>query len=497
MKKSHNFLLPDVINPTETVCIRIEVPKDDKHIYAFWGALDILGRANNWEWDGLQSGKAAAKIWRNVIETARTTWGNCDMPLDCNEVESCLSTSAIISAIQGDIAALQGVDSNLQSQIDDNDTDISNLQGRMTAAESAIAQHTLDIAQNISDIADNLLSINQHQLTLNDHEARLTAHENSPHNQGGGGSGTPIEVITKHLIDDHTFAADFASHSIDIPVEYDDLEIHIFARTNDATKRWINASFNDDLVNTNYTSFSVLTGAAIQNVRRIGRPSNHSAADEPASSNLIIRIPHIQDSQRKKLWSEYTSQNNDNQGAWHGIEHLYWENNAPITKVAFDMETGHKFDAGSRIVVYGYKKTDVYADIPPPTDVITFDAGGANYSFGAGNDGTIDTNGNPDNCLQSQALADGDELSVMYDFGSSVTVDEWTFDYFTNDHALTQIELWVDSVNVLIIGATASNAWTQFFYGANQTGQNFEWRIKANGGALTDVRIDNIDPLLV
>ena len=35
--KRARTLLPDVIAPPDTICIRIEVPNDDKHFYAFWG----------------------------------------------------------------------------------------------------------------------------------------------------------------------------------------------------------------------------------------------------------------------------------------------------------------------------------------------------------------------------------------------------------------------------------------------------------------------------
>lgn len=103
MRKQQAFLLPDVIDPPETVCIRIEIPKDDKHIYAFFGALDVLGLANNWERDSLHSAKQVAQLWRDTIQTARQTWGACEMPIDCNEVEACLTTSPTITTIEIDI----------------------------------------------------------------------------------------------------------------------------------------------------------------------------------------------------------------------------------------------------------------------------------------------------------------------------------------------------------------------------------------------------------
>ncbi len=101
---SKDWILPDVIDPPETVCVTIEVPKDDLHIAAFFGALHELCLSYNWEWDGLKSGLAVARVWERQIEQASEqvrTGVNC--MLDCDEVEACLVTSPIITIIEGDI----------------------------------------------------------------------------------------------------------------------------------------------------------------------------------------------------------------------------------------------------------------------------------------------------------------------------------------------------------------------------------------------------------
>lgn len=103
MSKDKGYLIPDVIDPPDTVCIRIEVPNDDKHFYAFWGALDTLGIAHSWVWDGLKSGKAVAQVWRDTIETARQTLGACDLPIDCDEVENCIVVSPTIVNIDASV----------------------------------------------------------------------------------------------------------------------------------------------------------------------------------------------------------------------------------------------------------------------------------------------------------------------------------------------------------------------------------------------------------
>ncbi len=101
---SKDWILPAVIDPPETVCFQIAVPKDDMHIAAFLGALQELAYSYNWEWDGLKSGLAVARVWErqiNLSSQAVRIGENC--MLDCDEVEDCLETSTIINVIEGDV----------------------------------------------------------------------------------------------------------------------------------------------------------------------------------------------------------------------------------------------------------------------------------------------------------------------------------------------------------------------------------------------------------
>ena len=126
---SGKWLVPSVINPIETVCVQFQVPNDERHIAAFWGAINELALAWNWQ-DSYLLGSQTAYVWRDVIESAVLAvkdGENCDMPIDCNEVEQCLATSAIIAQIN-----------NLISQ---NTSDISDNQVAITTN-----------ANNISDI---------------------------------------------------------------------------------------------------------------------------------------------------------------------------------------------------------------------------------------------------------------------------------------------------------------------------------------------------------
>ncbi len=102
------WLVPDVVDPAEKVCVRLEIPKDVKHIAAFWGALEQLSKAYNWE-DSYDTGSDTAYVWRDIIEAAAgqvQIGENC--MLDCEDVEDCLETSTIITTIEADIVINEG-----------------------------------------------------------------------------------------------------------------------------------------------------------------------------------------------------------------------------------------------------------------------------------------------------------------------------------------------------------------------------------------------------
>jgi hypothetical protein len=45
------WVLPDVVNPPDSICITVPVPNDRKHIGAFYGALFNLTSARFWQDD--------------------------------------------------------------------------------------------------------------------------------------------------------------------------------------------------------------------------------------------------------------------------------------------------------------------------------------------------------------------------------------------------------------------------------------------------------------
>jgi len=67
--KKSKWLLPTVISPPDTICVEIEIPNDDGHIRAFWGAINELAMAWNWE-ESYDAGSDVAYVWNSAIELA-------------------------------------------------------------------------------------------------------------------------------------------------------------------------------------------------------------------------------------------------------------------------------------------------------------------------------------------------------------------------------------------------------------------------------------------
>ncbi len=67
MTNQNKWLLPTVLDPVNTVCVQFQIPDDQAHIAAFWGALKALSNAWNWD-DSFNDGSIVAFVWRDVIE---------------------------------------------------------------------------------------------------------------------------------------------------------------------------------------------------------------------------------------------------------------------------------------------------------------------------------------------------------------------------------------------------------------------------------------------
>lgn len=93
LKNSRGYLLPEIIDPGELICLKVYVPKDDLYLRAFSGAFHRLGTWQVWEKDGTTRAAEAALVWKNAIDyTMQNGWiGACGMSEECCE--------AIVNAI--------------------------------------------------------------------------------------------------------------------------------------------------------------------------------------------------------------------------------------------------------------------------------------------------------------------------------------------------------------------------------------------------------------
>jgi len=64
------YRLPEVIDPGDTLCIRVYVPKDSLYLAAFWAQYERLGMWLAWERGGTRA-KQAADLWKVAIQKAR------------------------------------------------------------------------------------------------------------------------------------------------------------------------------------------------------------------------------------------------------------------------------------------------------------------------------------------------------------------------------------------------------------------------------------------
>lgn len=62
------WTLPNVVNPSTSVCYTIPVPNERFHIGAFLGALQNLGSAAQWADDEAHTAKDVAQVWRAIID---------------------------------------------------------------------------------------------------------------------------------------------------------------------------------------------------------------------------------------------------------------------------------------------------------------------------------------------------------------------------------------------------------------------------------------------
>jgi hypothetical protein len=80
--KKTGYLIPDVIEPEENICICVPVPKDWGHINAFLGQITELAKWLTWEKDGTDSALRSARRWMEITQCVIDEV-NCKMTSGC------------------------------------------------------------------------------------------------------------------------------------------------------------------------------------------------------------------------------------------------------------------------------------------------------------------------------------------------------------------------------------------------------------------------------
>jgi len=92
--KRSRFPLPDVINPTNRICVTLNIPDNLIHIGNFWGAIQKLAQARSYSDDPVNPSVDVANVWKDVIADARTRWldNECGGEIeegDCTAFDNC------------------------------------------------------------------------------------------------------------------------------------------------------------------------------------------------------------------------------------------------------------------------------------------------------------------------------------------------------------------------------------------------------------------------
>lgn len=72
------YVLPDVVDPPDTICVTLHIPNNKFHIMAFKGAIWDLCNWWNWEKDDAHTATLVAKVWRRIFRSMKFV--SCDQP---------------------------------------------------------------------------------------------------------------------------------------------------------------------------------------------------------------------------------------------------------------------------------------------------------------------------------------------------------------------------------------------------------------------------------
>lgn len=157
LDKNLGYLIPAVIDPVDSDCVRIAVPDDPDHRAAFWGAMQTLTQWHNWERDSTKSGKDAAAVWAGVVASAQQNFieGVCEMDCDCIK-------ELVFDPITGVLSYTDGEDNTINI-FNTNDTYLSSqytvITVNMPDADDAYCYAAHLLAERTSDDLQDMLEL--------------------------------------------------------------------------------------------------------------------------------------------------------------------------------------------------------------------------------------------------------------------------------------------------------------------------------------------------
>lgn len=165
------WLVPDVIDPVGRICVQLEIPDDMLHIAAFFGALELLGEAYNWE-DSYADGSGAAYVWQAIIANAANLVRIGENCMDCETLHDCFTVDPLALAHASALSAV--FDGNAHSHIDDLDvlyddvTAQSVFAGIPTTAPSADVEDDLAFCYAVHGFVSFYAALKLHGISLDD-----------------------------------------------------------------------------------------------------------------------------------------------------------------------------------------------------------------------------------------------------------------------------------------------------------------------------------------
>lgn len=422
------------------------------------GALDLLTEIGVWK-DAENEGYSGIQQILQMLEG--------DDCMDCDDVEACLATSAIIANLQAQItanlAAIQSNDTDIAANlaaIQANDTDIANLDSRVSQNEADIAFNLGEINTltdlvntNITNIGNNLAAIQSNDTELADHETRIAALEAA--GGGGGGGGIKTTVYTVDLVTHTDFSnttwlpltGAFISHDFTLPnalIIFECVSVKLTGALDLFLRLAVNAVSGIVEMRSSTTGYFSLQ-------------VSNTFANVPSGLQLVTLEGKV----------------GNGSGRINGNQWLSFT-----------------------IIEYG--------DIPEELGIVTFDPGGYSlYTFDSSpTTASIESGGNPDNCLEMANLTDTDWLEIEIDLQTPQTITDLVLDIWHSAEAsATKYEVYIDDVLELLWSNNTHDtaAWhsmscdTDTGGGFPFVGTTIRFRVTAQSSGISLLKLDNLD----